>query len=68
MLVEISFLHLILQWHMLNKLNLKKINDEVFVAPGNIIRIGKQEVDFVKNQALNNPRGRARICMHAKFR
>lgn len=49
---------------MFNRLNLEKINDEVFVTPGEIIRVGQQEVDFVKNQALNNTRGRARICMH----
>ena len=62
---EISSLRLVLQWLMSRKLNLEKINDEVFVTPGKIIRIGWQEVDFVKNQALNNSRGRARICMHA---
>lgn len=50
---------------MFEKLKLKKINDEVFVTPGQIVEIGQDEVNFIKNQALCNLRGRARICMHA---
>jgi cupin fold WbuC family metalloprotein len=46
-------------------MKLRKINDEVFVAPGPIIRLGGEDVDFLKRQASLNPRGRARICAHS---
>lgn len=50
---------------MFDTLGLEKINDEVFQLSGNIVSVGKKEVEFVKQQALSNSRGRARICMHA---
>lgn len=50
---------------MFSQLNLEKVNEEVFVTPGDVIHISQREVDFVKKQALTNSRGRARICMHA---
>lgn len=45
-------------------MKLRRINDEVFVAPGPIVRLGNEDVDFLKRQAGLNPRGRARICAH----
>lgn len=45
-------------------MNLRKINDEVFVADESIVQIGKDEVAFVKRQALSARRKRARICAH----
>jgi cupin fold WbuC family metalloprotein len=44
--------------------NLRKVNEEVFIALDSIVRIGKDEIDFLKRQAAANPRGRARICAH----
>lgn len=44
--------------------SLRKINDEVFVATDSIVRFDREAVDFIKEKALNNKRGRARICFH----
>jgi cupin fold WbuC family metalloprotein len=43
---------------------LTKVNDEVFVAQDSIVRIGKEEISFLKQRALHNMRKRARICAH----
>jgi len=32
-------------------MKLRRINDEVFVAPGPIVRLGSEDVDFLKRQA-----------------
>ena len=45
-------------------MNLKKINDEVFVAQDPIVKIGSEEIAFLKSQSSSNQRGRARICAH----
>lgn len=45
-------------------MNLKKINDEVFVAEDAIVKVGGQELAFLKMQARANGRKRARICAH----
>ena len=45
-------------------MNLQKINDEVFVAEDLIVRIGENEISFLKRQAHLSPRKRARICAH----
>jgi cupin fold WbuC family metalloprotein len=45
-------------------MNLRRINDEVFVVEEPIVRLGGEAVTFMKEQALRNPRGRARICAH----
>ena len=45
-------------------MNLHKVNEEVFVAGDAIVRIGEEEVAFLKRQAQSNARGRARICAH----
>jgi len=44
--------------------NLRKLNDEVFIAVDPIVRIGGDEVALLKRQAQANPRKRARICAH----
>jgi cupin fold WbuC family metalloprotein len=48
----------------MNSLPLNKINDEVYVAADEIVRLDRQAVEFIRDRALCNPRGRARICAH----
>ena len=45
-------------------MKLHKVNDEVFVAEDSIVRLGDDEIAFLKRQARSNPRKRARICAH----
>ena len=45
-------------------MNLRKVNEEVFIAGDAIVRIGDEEVAFLKAQARSSPRRRARICAH----
>ena len=45
-------------------MRLRKVNDEVYVAEEPIVRVGADEVAFVKEQASKSRRGRARICAH----
>lgn len=45
-------------------MNLRKVNDEVFIAEDAIVRIGDAEIEFLKEQARISPRKRARICAH----
>lgn len=45
-------------------LALRKINDEVFVADERIVRLGAEQMSFLKAQALSSKRRRARICAH----
>lgn len=45
-------------------MNLKKVNDEVFVALDPIVKWGDEDIAFVKRTALASPRKRARICAH----
>jgi cupin fold WbuC family metalloprotein len=44
--------------------NLRKVNDEVFVALDPIVKFGDEEIAFLKRTALTSPRRRARICAH----
>jgi cupin fold WbuC family metalloprotein len=44
--------------------NLRKVNDEVFVALDAIVKFGDEEIAFLKRTALASPRQRARICAH----
>lgn len=46
------------------QLPLRKVNEEVFLATDPIIRFDRQAIEWLKVQALNNRRGRARICAH----
>jgi cupin fold WbuC family metalloprotein len=48
----------------MNNLPLKKINDEVFLATDEIVRLDYRAVEFIKEKAASNLRGRARICAH----
>lgn len=43
---------------------LRKINNEVFVADESIVRLGAEQITFLKQQALSSNRKRARICTH----
>ncbi|MGH8510092.1 MAG: WbuC family cupin fold metalloprotein [Gammaproteobacteria bacterium] len=45
-------------------MNLRKVNDEVFIALDPIVKVGRNELAFLKEQALANGRKRARICAH----
>jgi cupin fold WbuC family metalloprotein len=48
----------------MNPLPLKRINDEVYVATDEIVRLDRHAIEFIRDCALRNPRGRARICAH----
>ena len=43
---------------------LRKINNEVFVADESIVRLGAEQISFLKQQAMSSNRKRARICTH----
>jgi cupin fold WbuC family metalloprotein len=45
-------------------MNLRRINDEVFIAMDSIVKIGHDEFLFLKQRASSNQRKRARICAH----
>ena len=45
-------------------MNLNRVNDEVFVAMDEPVRIGPEEIGFLKTQASRSARQRARICAH----
>ncbi len=45
-------------------MNLRKVNEEVFIAEDSIVRLGDGEITFLKRQAQANARKRARICAH----
>jgi len=44
--------------------SIRRVNEEVFIAAADVVQLDAQAIDFVKRQALNNARGRARICAH----
>ena len=46
-------------------MKLHRVSDEVFVAAEPIVRLGSEDIAFLKQQAISNPRKRARICAHA---
>lgn len=45
-------------------IELRRISDGVFAAIAPIVRIGVQQIAFLKRQAELSSRGRARICAH----
>ncbi|MBI1175206.1 MAG: cupin fold metalloprotein, WbuC family [Sideroxydans sp.] len=45
-------------------IQLKRISDEIFVAVPSIVYLGGEEAEFLKQQAAQSPRKRARICAH----
>ncbi len=48
----------------MNDLPLKRINDEVFLATEDVVRLDSRAIAFIKEKAAKSPRGRARICAH----
>jgi cupin fold WbuC family metalloprotein len=42
----------------------KKLNDEVFVAEGPVVKVDADSLNRLKAQAAVNPRRRARLCSH----
>lgn len=48
----------------MNQLPVKKMSEEVFQATDDIVQFDKRAIEFIKQQAMLNTRGRARICMH----
>ena len=45
-------------------MNIRTVNQEVFQAEGSVLSFGQKEIDFIRKQAAENTRGRARICAH----
>ena len=45
-------------------LKLARVNDDVYIATEPIVRFDQWAVNFVREQALRSPLGRARICAH----
>ncbi len=45
-------------------LALRRQNEEVYYAEGDVVRIGADELAFVRRAAAVSPRRRARICAH----
>lgn len=45
-------------------MNLRKVNEEVFIAEDPIVQLGDEEIALLKQQAQANARKRARICAH----
>lgn len=49
---------------IMNELPIKKITEEVYLATEDVVRLDQRCVEFIKEKALSNPKGRARICAH----
>jgi len=45
-------------------IEVRQVNQEVFVAKDSIVAFGDEELEFVKKAAAKSERGRARICAH----
>lgn len=45
-------------------MNIKEINQEVFYAQEDIIKLSNKDIEFLKIKAAGNKRGRARLCTH----
>jgi cupin fold WbuC family metalloprotein len=45
-------------------MKLRKQSEEIFIAEDAIVRIGDEQIAFLKRQAKASPRKRARICAH----
>jgi cupin fold WbuC family metalloprotein len=48
----------------MSQLPLRKINDEVYVTADEIVRLDRRAIELMRDSALANARGRARICAH----
>ncbi len=44
--------------------NFKEVNKEVYYAIGNIIKLGKGDIQLFKEKAIHNKRQRSRLCTH----
>lgn len=49
---------------MVDHMNFKRINDEVYYWQGDVNTIDAKDLELLKEIALNNPRQRARLCTH----
>jgi cupin fold WbuC family metalloprotein len=45
-------------------MKLRRENEEVFYTEDTVVCVGRKEIDFLKAQALANPRSRVRLCTH----
>ena len=45
-------------------MQIRTINPEVYQAEGPVVWATKENIEFLKARALENPRGRARLCAH----
>lgn len=45
-------------------IKMKKFNDEIFYADEEVIQVSKEDIDSLKQKALQNPRKRCRLCTH----
>jgi cupin fold WbuC family metalloprotein len=45
-------------------MNLTELNEEVFISADSIVKIGGEEIAFLKKCARSNKRQRARLCAH----
>ena len=45
-------------------LPITRVSDEVYIAKEEIVQFDTRAVEFLKECAIRNPRGRARICAH----
>ena len=49
-------------------MRLNKFNEEVFFADDEIVKLGYQDIDFLKEKAQNNERKRVRLCAHKEVK
>jgi len=45
-------------------MRLKELSSEVFVAEGKIVKVGREELDLLKERVAANQRKRIRLCAH----
>ncbi len=45
-------------------MNIRTINPEVYQAEGQVVWANRDNINFLKQRASENPRGRARLCAH----
>lgn len=45
-------------------MRVKEFNPEVFFATDQIVKVGSEDLEFLKLKAKTNPRGRVRLCTH----
>jgi len=58
------FQHLQVNKIFMDDINFKKVNDEVFLAYDDIVKLDARAIHFVKDKAHFSPKKRARICAH----